>query len=158
MHTRTGARGFTILELVVLIALFLVMAATVAPRFAAAGDRALRDAMAEQVRMLNEQVDAYRRDNAGVAPALDGPGATGWAALIQGGYLSQAPVNAYVGQSGVSGVIASPGILLPEETLNSTDIGWFYHPLRGEVVANGFDHIRLLFHNEDGYDPKSFAW
>lgn len=158
MQTRTAARGFSILELVVLIALFVVMGASVAPRFAAAGDRALRDAMAEQVRMLNEQVDAYRRDNAGVAPALDGQGATGWAALIQGGYLAQAPVNAYVGQTGVASTMAAPGVLKPEETLNSTDLGWFYHPLRGEIVANGFDHVRLLFHNEDGYDPKSFAW
>lgn len=151
-------RGFSILEAAVVITLCLVTAVAITPRFAAAGDRALRDAMAEQVRTLNAQVDAFRHDNAGVTPALDGSGAEGWASLVEGGYIADAPVNAYLGKSSVASTLQSPTLLKRGETRSSAETGWFYHPLRGVVVANGFDHVHLVFHAEPGYDAASFAW
>jgi len=150
--------GFSILELIVIVVLLAALAATVTPRFAAAGDRALRGALREQVESINRSVDAYRRDNAGQAPALGGEGATGWAPLIEGRYLAKAPVNAYLGLSSVESTREPPALLGPEQSPQSAGVGWFYHPLRGVVVANGFDHLRDRFHDEPGCVPGSFAW
>ena len=46
----------------------------------------------------------------------------------------------------------------PGETIEGADTGWFYHPLTGRIVANGFDHGQLLFHNEPGYDTTILGW
>lgn len=158
MPTQQRTRAFSLLEAAVVVTLCLVAAVAVTPRFAAAGDRALRDAMAEQVRTINAQVDAFRRDSAGAAPALGGSGAQGWASLIQGGYIANPPVNAYLGASEVVSTLAAPDLLQPGDTRSSAEAGWFYHPLRGLIVANGFDQVRAVFHDESGYDPASFAW
>jgi type II secretory pathway pseudopilin PulG len=157
MHA-SPTRAFSILEILVIVVLALTMAVVVTPRFASAGDRALRESMQQQVIVLNQAVEAYRRDNAGVTPRLGGKGADGWAALIQGGYIANAPVNAYLGATAIVSTRAAPDLIEPGETREGAEIGWFYHPLSGRIIANGFDHERMLFHDEPGYDTKSLGW
>jgi len=158
MCTRHGERAFSFIEILVITALVLAGAIAVTPRFADAGDRALRESMQQQVIALNQAVDAYRRDNAGMAPRLNGKGADGWASLIRGGYIANAPVNAYLGITTIVSTRAAPDILEPGDSSEGADAGWFYHPLSGHIVANGFDHERMLFHNEPGYAPATLGW
>lgn len=158
MHASPRARAFSVLEVLVVIALALAMAVAVTPRFASAGDQALRESMQQQVIALNQAVAAYRRDNAGVAPRLGGEGAEGWATLIRGGYIANAPVNAYLGTTTIVATRAAPELLEPDDLPAGAEVGWFYHPLSGRIIANGFDHERMLFHDEPGYDSARLGW
>jgi len=158
MHASPRTRAFSIFEVLVIIVLGVALAVAVTPRFASAGDRALRESMRQQVVALNQAIDDYRRDNAGVTPRLGGKGAEGWASLIRGGYITNAPVNAYLGITTIVATRAAPDLLEPGEAPGGADAGWFYHPLSGRIIANGFDHERMLFHDEPGYDPKSLGW
>lgn len=158
MHASPRTRAFSALEILVIVALALTMAVAITPRFAGAGDRALRESMRQQVIELNRAIEAYRRDNAGVTPRLGGKGAEGWASLIQGGYIANAPVNAYLGATAIVSTRANPDLLEPGESPEGADAGWFYHPLSGRIIANGFDDERMLFHDEPGYETARLAW
>jgi type II secretory pathway pseudopilin PulG len=153
-----AARGATLLEIAVLIAIFLVMAVAVTPRFAGAGQSAMRDALRLQVDQINRSIEMFRADHDDAPPPLGGDGLSGWRPLVAEGYFVQPPVNALLKTAVVVRAETDPALLTPDATTSKARIGWFYSESRGRVVANGFDHFSGAFFDEPGYDPKAFAW
>ena len=70
MHTQRRAAGLTALEVIVIVAFCLLAIVAAAPRFAVASQRAKRNAIALQVRIINDQIELHRREHAGAPPAL----------------------------------------------------------------------------------------
>ena len=155
MRTHTG---YSIIEVVVIVAVFLVFAVAVTPRFSAASDNAMRTAVEGQLKAIEQQVAAYRADHEGGLPELGGEQDSGWAALVDGGYFAEPPINAYVRRARVQATDASPKLLKADESPQNAAFGWFYHPAHGVVIANGFDHVARVFHMEDDYSPARYGW
>lgn len=155
MRTRPG---YSIIEIVVIIAVFFVFAVASAPRFSAASENAMRAAVEGQLRAIEQQVAAYRADHEGALPVLGGEAHSGWAALVEGGYFADPPINAHVRRSRIEATLATPKFLQPDHSPDSVRFGWFYHPERAVVIANGFDRVARVFHLEDGYNPARYGW
>ena len=147
-----------VFDWVVGIALLLALIVIVSPQFTRAGDVSLRQGLQQQLAQLQMQINRYADEHDGRYPELGENANKGWGDLIRGGYISNAPFNLYVHKAQVLLSEQTPELLTETHSVSQTDVGWFYNPITGMVVANGYDHINNTFHDEQGYDRKAFAW
>ncbi|MHC4975283.1 MAG: hypothetical protein ACYTF7_01605 [Planctomycetota bacterium] len=142
----------------VILALLVTLSAIVSPRFTSAGQTSLREGLSQQIEQLQEQIDQYALEHGGSYPELGGSELSGWGPLLEGEYINEVAWNLHVNKASLMAVEATPEVLTSEHHVNQTDIGWFYNPSTGRIIANGFDHVSGTFHDESGYEPKKFAW
>ena len=127
MHTLTQPntnmirRGFTLIEILIVVVILGILAAVVVPQFTNAADDANDAAVRSQLQTLRGQIELYRAQNTPSDPSLV---STQWTQLIDGDYLMGPPINPLSGTSTVAASAAS-GIAcenLPGERLEPTDI------------------------------------
>jgi hypothetical protein len=138
--------------------LLLMLTIIISPRFTKADETSIREGLSQQLTQLQQQIDLYALEHNGDYPELGRPSLNGWGELISMGYISGPPLNLHVKKSHVQSIKTSPELITADHHINQTDIGWFYNPETGRIVANGFDSNSHSFHDESGYDPKHFAW
>ena len=82
MTSRTSLRslGFTLMEILVVIAIILVLAAIAFPVFATVQNKANRNVAMNNMRQLGSAAGAYSSQNDGQLPAEDSKGSDNWAA------------------------------------------------------------------------------
>jgi len=68
----TGARGFTIIELLIVMAILGMLAVMVAPNLFNQADSARRDAVLSQISSLGSALDAYRLDTGQYPDSMEG--------------------------------------------------------------------------------------
>jgi len=68
----TGARGFTIIELLIVMAILGMLAVMVAPNLFNQADSARRDAVLSQISSLGSALDAYRLDIGQYPDSMEG--------------------------------------------------------------------------------------
>ena len=96
MRTRPNAkRGFTLIEILIVVVILGILASIVIPQFTNAADEANNAGVRTQLQTLRSQVELYRAEN-GEYPDLS---ANGWTPLINGGYLPGPPKNPLTGSS-----------------------------------------------------------
>lgn len=79
-------RAFTLIEILIVVAILGVLAAIVVPRYSDASDRAEESAIRKDLQTLRAQIEMYAFDHGGSPPsALDD--------LVSGGYLAQVPAH-----------------------------------------------------------------
>ncbi len=100
---RTIRKGFTLVEILIVVVILGILAAIVVPQFTNATQDAQAGNIKAQLDTLNNQIELYRaRNNA--YPDLGG---AGWGdsstagSMIGDGYIKALPVNPYNGQSSV---------------------------------------------------------
>ncbi len=71
-HTAVRQRGFTIIELLIVMAILGMLAVMVAPNLFNQADSARRDAVLSQISSLGSALDAYRLDIGQYPDSLDG--------------------------------------------------------------------------------------
>lgn len=71
-HIATRARGFTIIELLIVMAILGMLAVMVAPNLFNQADSARRDAVLSQISSLGSALDAYRLDIGQYPDSLEG--------------------------------------------------------------------------------------
>ena len=147
-----------IFEWIIAAAILLAMTIIISPRYIKAADISLRQGLQQQLAKLQLQIDTYAYEHNGEYPDLGTNAHNSWDALVGGGYITNAPLNLHVNKALVLAQKTSPELLTKDHHINQTDIGWFYNPKTGRVIANGFDHINNAFHDEKTYTPRSFAW
>lgn len=160
MSGRNGGRtrGFTLVEILIVVVILGILAAIVIPQFTSASQEAIKGALQSQLQTVSSQVELYRVRNAGELPDTDadpvgGTNENGWGVLVAGQYLKEQPFNGFTGSSSLA--IGTEASQLAAGV--RTGGGWIFHDNStssyGVVFALGFDGTFLS--TETGYDPNN---
>ena len=140
----TMAKGFTLVEILIVVVILGILAAIVIPQFTSASETARAASLQSQLQTLRSQLELYQVQHNGDYPPLvtdtdwdKMTGTTGQdgaeTGTAFGPYLQKAPVNAFTGGSGLAAD-------------NSAD--WQYTETTGAIVAvlpeSTFDDIATL--------------
>lgn len=96
-------RGFTLIEILIVVVILGILAAVVVPQFTNAADDANDAAVRTQLQTLRGQIELYRAQNS-ADPDLLG---TGWVDLIDGDYLMISPSNPLTSSSTIQAAAAA---------------------------------------------------
>ena len=96
-------RGFTLIEILIVVVILGILAAVVVPQFTNAADDANDAAVRSQLQTLRGQIELYRAQNA-ADPDLLG---SGWTEMIDNDYLMGAPSNPLSSTSTIAGAAGS---------------------------------------------------
>lgn len=141
---RPAARGFTLVEILIVVVILGILAAVVIPRFASASNDAVKSALSRQLQTIDSQVELYRTNNGGAFPTThetspmgeDGTN-DGWGIMVSAQYLKESPLNMYTGRK----LLAEGTALSAAAETRTSENGWMYTqtPERLDVFAAGFD-------------------
>lgn len=151
------SRGFTMIEVLIVVLILGILASVVVPQFSSAAESARENALKDDLRYLRTQVLVYQAHHNGVAPGYpDGdrsatPTQDAFEAQMTrysnaagqtvtgpskehefGPYLHRMPVNAVNGLSTIRFI--GPGEPFPSEAAGTH--GWVYQPSTARLVAD----------------------
>ena len=154
------AKGFTLVEILIVVVILGILAAIVVPQFTNASQDAIKGALNSQLQTINSQIELYRVQNAGSLPHADAAdpmflltvaGHNGWGVLVEDDFLKDEPNNGYTGTSS-----CSSGVTAVTAATAAGAVGWAYENTSGEVLANGYNNDLDFLANEVGYSDPSF--
>ena len=138
------ASGFTLIEIMIVVVILAVLAATIIPQFSTSVSDSKVSAMQTNLQSLRTQIQLYALQHNGAYPALTGTtipqlltnsdvtGATGTGASFPyGPYMQgQIPVNPIDGNSTVVATAVFP------PTAATSAGGWLYDAATGQIAPN----------------------
>lgn len=155
-HAALGRRGFTLIEILIVVVILGILAAIVVPQFSNASRLARENTLKDDVRYLRTQLAVYKAQHFDVAPGyLNGDSTaeaqkeafiaqmtrytneksqdstTAGAAYPFGPYLSRMPENPLTGKDTILFVQNGSPMPAPDGTT-----GWIYKPETLEIIAN----------------------
>ncbi len=150
----TTRRGFTLVEILIVVVILGILAALVVPQFASASGQAVKAALSRQLQEIDTQIEIYRGANADqfpvadpVAPMAAGGTNDGWGVMVSKKYLKEAPMNPYTGQTLL---VVGDGATAAAQPATSAN-GWYYTFTatlpRLDVYASGYDRAADLLSN-----------
>jgi general secretion pathway protein G len=139
---RRNRRGFTLVEILIVVIILGILAAIVIPQFTNASTDARKSSLTTQLQSLQQQIALYQLQHKNAYPLLI---TTGWTVMteytdasgnvsatsdathIYGPYFPTAPTNPLTAAANASVVAADP----------SGGPGWVYSETTGKVYATG---------------------
>jgi general secretion pathway protein G len=110
-------KGFTLVEILIVVVILGILAAIVIPQFTSASTEAKQSSLRSNLQTIRSQIELFKIKNSDTAPAS-------LAALVVGNYIQAVPVNPY---NNLATEVATAG--------GADDLsGWSY--LAGEVHAS----------------------
>jgi len=98
MHTRRiNQKGFTLVEILIVVVILGILAAIVVPQFTSASEDAIKSSLDSQLQTIGSQVELYRVKEQGAYPDLS----SGWDPLTTADYLKDEPFNGYTGETSI---------------------------------------------------------
>lgn len=145
------ARAFTLVEVLIVVVILGILAAIIIPQVAGASQEAIKSALRRQLQSIDDMIEVYRVNNAGMLPTDDPTdpfGADGgWGVLVSQNYMKTAPFNGYTG-----GAVVGPGIsrIDAASAAQGHPVGWQYVVTgsRLDVFASGYDEVLNRLSNE----------
>ena len=138
--TRSSKRGFTLVEILIVVIILGILAAIVIPQFTNASTEARESNVRSQLQTLRSQIELYKLQHKDVPPELITGGAGQWEVFTQytdidgavsatkdtthiyGPYMNSAPVNPLSGFNVIAAAAANDG-------------GWIYDEATGKISA-----------------------
>ncbi len=149
---RQGKRGFTLVEILIVVIILGILAAIVIPQFTNASQDARKNSLTSQLQTLRSQIELYKLQHLDQLPpalATGGAGTTPWAELVEktnadhsttgspnfGPYLQQAPTNPLNSNTGV-GIVSGTTDFGSGGVANSTGtVGFILNTTTGKLWA-----------------------
>jgi general secretion pathway protein G len=153
-------RGFTLVEILIVVVILGILAAIVIPQFTQASTEAKQNSLASDLQTLRSQIELYKVQHNDIAPGNTIAGGVGTASLssFEGQMIYTTDINANInGTSKVRTGVFQFGPYLervPENPFNNENgigaaagdgIGWIYDPATGAITAGdgGTGHAAL---------------
>jgi prepilin-type N-terminal cleavage/methylation domain-containing protein len=121
MKRTRPARGFTLIEILIVVAILGIISSIVVPQVSITSREARATQVSSQLQMARTQV-MYFKARTGAFPESITSG-TDWSDMIDGGYFPRAPRNALRGNA--TGVIAGNGGPGADASAGDT-VGWYW--------------------------------
>ncbi|HBS29179.1 MAG TPA: hypothetical protein DEB06_06935 [Phycisphaerales bacterium] len=144
-------RAFTLVEILIVVVILGILAAIVIPQFSNASQESIKAALRGQMKQIDDQVEVYRVNNAGLLPTVDpvAPfGAGGeWGVMVSARYLRTEPFNMYAGGS----VVGAGDGAVASAAAKGSAVGWFFVITGGtrlDVFAAGYEEATNRLSNE----------
>lgn len=138
--------AFTLVEILIVVVIMAVLAATIIPQFTASTKDAQSSTATFNLQGLRSQIELYKAQHAGTPPsALDklasrtnGSGTVGTDAASYpfGPYMVQIPENPFNNSNTVEAITS-----YPPSAVGAATSGWLYHAATGNVYINDADHL-----------------
>lgn len=140
---RLVSKGFTLVEILIVVVILGILAAVVVPQFTNATQDAQGGNMKAQKKSIQNQLELFKA-RTGSYPTLAqmqaapaNGSSTNWGILVDGGYLKQAPKNPHNNLTPVaSATVAANGI---DVTGGAATDGWVYDDVTGTISPTYFD-------------------
>jgi len=137
LHRRSG---FTLVEILIVVAILGILAALVVPRFSSATSDAQTSGIQQQLQTVRRQIELYRFRESAVPPDIEA--GTGWDDLVGTGYLQAIPRNALRNlASGIIVGVAAPGAASGA----AAHQGWYWNSTTDRLYAIGADGAILAY-------------
>jgi general secretion pathway protein G len=135
----SARRGFTLVEILIVVIILGILAAIVIPQFTNASTEARESNLRSQLQTLRSQIELYKLQHKDTAPLLITGGSAQWEVFtaktdidgavgttagvhIYGPYMNAAPVNPLTGFATIATAVAD-------------DTGWIYDEATGVISA-----------------------
>jgi len=128
----TVAKGFTLVEILIVVVILGILAAIVVPQFTNAANDARTGNISTQVSTMENQFELFAAQNNGSYPTV-AQLAADWAVMIDGDYLKEIPVNPFSNTSTVGAWPAAADT--GDSVIYDDSVGWFYDEDTGNIVA-----------------------
>lgn len=136
--------GFTLVEVLIVVVIMAILAATIIPQFSDSTKDAKTNTSKFNLHTIRSQIELYKSQHDGKVPAdlldltkkTNASGTVGTtAAFPYGPYLQELPANPFTGSQTVSAASSNP----PTAASGSATAGWLYHATSGGVWIDNAD-------------------
>ncbi len=139
-------RGFTLVEVLIVVVILAILAATIIPKYANSTDEARSSNAKYNLHVLRSQIELFKAQHEGGAPTeaaivdqltkkTDGSGAVA-AGGAYGPYLQMVPENPFNNEA----TIVDAGDTIPPAA-EAASGGWLYDEGTGQIWINKTDHL-----------------
>lgn len=134
MHAtrKNMAKGFTLVEILIVVVILGILAAIVVPQFTNAANEARVGNVATQVSTIENQLELWAARNNGAYPDLATAGET-WQDLVDDGFFKDIPVTPFDSSDAIT-AWDSTGAGETNVIYDDT-VGWHYDADRGNIAA-----------------------
>lgn len=134
MRTNTVAKGFTLVEILIVVVILGILAAIVVPQFTNAANESRIGNVATQVATIETQLELWAARHNGVYPDLTTEGQR-WQDLVDEGYFKSIPRNPFDNTSDIG---PWPATADADDFVIYGDAtgGWLYDASTGNIAAS----------------------
>lgn len=145
-RSRQQRAGFTLIEVLIVVVIMAVLAATIIPQFSSSASDAKTSATKFNLQSLRSQIELYKLHHNGMLPTLTAGGlpqltsatdangnvGTTGPSFPYGPYMVNGlPMNSFTNSNLVSGITTSP-----PTAASGSNGGWLYNTITGQIYAD----------------------